>query len=369
MISLLAQIGFDPQIRGALVVAVGAIVLFGSVWMIMATNQGVRLSALICLAAFFGWMVIMGGFWWIRGIGFVGESVSWQVLDFNRDDISQSSVERARVLPDPADIQGLGVQVARAGLADGVEAMDEFLIDDEIFGAMAEDLTGDPDPSSMIDLSAEELADALTAEALDQFQRNETTTLSQIMSVAPDFVEQSERDGLIPDLGGWVVMTAGEAGEAQAAAGAEILESDAFDFDAQAEFRFLDAFRTGGKPRIDRNNDLNCTFCTDNLARGWLWITNSARILNPTEYAVVQLQAIDEEALIVEEGQAPRFPAVDEDAQIISVVLVRDLGNVRFPPAMVTLGSLLIFTALAYMLHLRDRATMRRVDEHEAEVS
>ena len=36
---------------------------------------------------------------------------------------------------------------------------------------------------------------------------------------------------------------------------------------------------------------------------------------------------------------------------------------------MVTLGSLLIFTALAYMLHLRDRATMRRVDEHEAEVS
>ena len=181
MISLLAQIGFDPQIRGALVVAVGAIVLFGSVWMIMATNQGVRLSALICLAAFFGWMVIMGGFWWIRGIGFVGESVSWQVLDFNRDDISQSSVERARVLPDPADIQGLGVQVARAGLADGVEAMDEFLIDDEIFGAMAEDLTGDPDPSSMIDLSAEELADALTAEALDQFQRNETTTHSQIM--------------------------------------------------------------------------------------------------------------------------------------------------------------------------------------------
>ena len=79
----------------------------------------------------------------------------------------------------------------------------------------------------------------------------------------------------------------------------------------------------------------------------------------------MQLQAIDESALIVEEGQPPRFPAVDEDAQIISTVLVRDLGNLRFPPAMVTLGSLLIFTALAYMLHLRDRATMRRVDEFE----
>ena len=124
----------------------------------------------------------------------------------------------------------------------------------------------------------------------------------------------------------------------------------------------------GGKPRIGRDNDLGCTFCTDNLERGWLWITNSARILNPTEYAVVQLQAVDEAALIVEEGQAPRFPEVDDDAPIISVVLVRDLGNLRFPPAMVTLGSLLIFTALTYMLHLRDRATMRRRDEFEGAV-
>ena len=114
--------------------------------------------------------------------------------------------------------------------------------------------------------------------------------------------------------------------------------------------------------------DSGCTFCTDNLERGWLWITNSARILNPTEYAVVQLQAVDEAALIVEEGQAPRFPEVDDDAPIISVVLVRDLGNLRFPPAMVTLGSLLIFTALTYMLHLRDRATMRRRDEFEGAV-
>ena len=80
MTSFLAQIGFDPEIRGALVVAVGAIVLFGSVWLILATNQGVRLASLISLTAFFGWMVIMGGFWWIRGIGFVGDSVSLSLI-------------------------------------------------------------------------------------------------------------------------------------------------------------------------------------------------------------------------------------------------------------------------------------------------
>lgn len=358
MLSLLAQIGFDPQIRGILVVAVGAIVLFGSIWMILATNSGVRLATLISLAGFFAWMAIMGGFWWIRGIGFVGESVSWHVLDFNRADISQSSVERARTLPDPIDLQGLGIQVAIAGVETG---------DPELMEAMAE-FTTEIDPTS--EEFAQMTADELNAEGRRNAQRNQSTTLSQVQSVAPEFVEQAERDGLIPSLDGWKIMTTGEAGEAQTTAGAAILESDGFDFGSQAEFKFLDAFRVGGKPRItdvNRDNNLTCTFCSDNLQRGWLYLQNSATIRNPTEYSIVQLQALDEAALITQEGQAPPFPAVDEDAPIISVVMVRELGNLRFPPAMVTLGSLLIFTALAYLLHERDKATMARVAEFEAE--
>lgn len=348
MFSLLAQIGFDPQIRGALVVAVGVIVLFGSIWLIMATNQGARLAALISLAAFFGWMVIMGGFWWIRGIGFVGDSVSWQVQDFNRSDISQSSVERARDLPNPASLQGLGFQIANQGMDANIEAMEEFVL--EI------------DPTS--DAFAEMTREEINAEMLRQAQRNTSTTLSQVFSVAPDFVETSS---LLPELNGWEILSTGDAGEAQTTAGAAILDQEAFDFDSQAEFRFLDTFRTGGKPRLDRDIDLDCTFCTDNLRRGWLWVSNSARIKNPTEYAVVQLQAVDEAALITAEGEAPPFPVVDEDAPIVSVVMVRELGNLRFPPAMVTLGSLLIFTALVYLLHFRDLATMRRIESFENE--
>ena len=351
MTTILAQIGFDPEIRGALVVAVGAIVLFGSIWLILATNQGVRLASLISITAFFGWMVIMGGFWWIRGIGFVGDSVSWQVQDFNRTDISQSSVERARDLPDPALLQGLGIQVAQAGMSAGVEEMAEFV----------EDI--DPTSQEFADMTAEEI----NAEGVRQAQRNSSTTLSQVFSVAPDFVEQSIESGLIPPLNDWEIMSTGEAGEAQTTAGAAILEQDGFPFEAQTEFRFLDSFRTGGKPRLDRDIDLDCTFCGDNLRRGWHWIANSARIRNPTEYSVVQLQAIDEDALIVAEGEAPPFPAIDEDAPIISVVMVRELGNLRFPPAMITLGSLFIFTALVYMLHLRDLATIRRVESFAAE--
>jgi len=300
-------------------------------------------------------MVIMGGFWWIRGIGYVGESVSWHVLDFNRADISDSSVERARNLPDPHELTGLGLRVAIEGSESG---------DEEVMAAVAE-FTSDLDQSDpeFAEMSAEDFA---AADARNKL-RNESTTLSQVMSVAPELVENSD---LVPDLDGWIVMTTGEAGEAQSTAGAAVLESEAFDFDAQTEFKFLEAFRIGGKPRmsdINRDNDPTCTFCVDNLERGWLWVRNSARITNPTEYSIVQLQAIDEQALLSVEGQAPAFPSVDEDAPIISVVMVRELGNLRFPPAMVTLGSLLIFTALAYMLHERDKATMARVDEFEAE--
>ena len=361
MTSLLAQIGFDPEIRGALVVGVGAIVLFGSIWMIMATNQGPRLAALISIAAFFGWMVIMGAFWWIRGIGFVGDSVSWQVQDFNRQDISVSSVERARDLPIAEELEGLGILIANSGMSDGVDAMAEFV---EEFDELSEE-------------AAQMTADEINAETLRQQQRNDSTTLSQVFSVAPDFVEQAFENGevptldgqtrVIPDLNGWELLSTGEAGEAQTTAGAAILEQEGFPFESQAEFRFLDAFRTGGKPRLDRDIDRLCTFCTDNLRRGWHWIANSARIKNPTEYAVVQLQAIDKAALITREGEAPPFPSVDEDAPVISVVMVRELGNLRFPPAMLTLGSLLIFTALVYLLHFRDIATMRRVEAFENE--
>ncbi|MGI9605247.1 MAG: hypothetical protein ACR2P0_03825 [Acidimicrobiales bacterium] len=355
MFSTLAAIGFDPEIRGILVVSTGAIVLMGSIWMILSTNSGIRLGTLIALSGFFGWMVIMGAFWWIRGIGFVGDSVSWQVLDFNRGNISQSSVDVARDLPDPESLQGLGFMIAEEGLAAGVTEMTEFTAD---LDRSSEDFNGMTDAE-------------FDAVWLRNFQRNQSTTLSQVAAVVPAYVEEAEEIGRIPSLNGWKVMSTAEAGEAQSTAGAAILEQDGFEFGSQTEFRFLDAFRTGGKPRIDdinRDNDPTCTFCTDNLQRGWLWIRNSARILNPPEYAVVQLRAVDAEALIVEEGQAPRFPAVDQDQPIVSVVMIRDLGNLRLPPALITMGSLMIFLALAYMMHVRDLAAMARVEEFEAEV-
>lgn len=354
MFSTLAAIGFDPEIRGILVVATGVIVLLGSVWMILSTNSGVRVGTLVALAGFFAWMIIMGAFWWIRGIGFVGDSVSWHVLDFNRNDLSQSSVDVATDLPDAETLQGVGYQIALDNLDYTVGTGDDEIAP---FVEFADEL--DPTNPDYEGLSDEAFADQEERNRL----RDESVTLSQLFSAAPDRLEELEGVAY-PDLNGWEIMSTAEAGEAQSTAGSAILEQDGFEFDSQTEFKFLDAFSVGGKPTLDRDIT-DCVFCKDRFDRTWLWISNSARIKNPPSYAVVQIQAIDEEALIVEEGQAPRFPAVDPDAPIISVVLIRDLGNLRFPPAMVTLGSLLIFTALAWILHARDLEAMARVKEFE----
>ena len=50
---------------------------------------------------------------------------------------------------------------------------------------------------------------------------------------------------------------------------------------------------------------------------------------------------------------------------IVSIVMIRNLGNLRLLPAMMTIGSLLIFTGLCYMLHERDKELMRRRAEFE----
>ena len=75
--SLLA-IGWEPELRGIIVVMIGVVVLMGGVYMVMATNMGARLSFLVALAALFGWLAVMGSMWWIYGIGLQGRQAEWK---------------------------------------------------------------------------------------------------------------------------------------------------------------------------------------------------------------------------------------------------------------------------------------------------
>ena len=77
--SMLA-IGWEPEQRGLLTVIIGVVVLMGSIYMIMATNMGSRLSFLVTVTGLMGWMALMGATWWIYGIGLKGPEPSWAAI-------------------------------------------------------------------------------------------------------------------------------------------------------------------------------------------------------------------------------------------------------------------------------------------------
>ena len=118
----------------------------------------------------------------------------------------------------------------------------------------------------------------------------------------------------------------------------------------------LDAYTIGGKPRLGED--------PGRWDRISLWITNSARITNPVQYTVVQLQSVVDQPTLP--GEAPARPVADPDEPVVSVVMMRDLGNLRLRPALVTIGSLLVFLALCHWLHVRDKEVMARREEFES---
>ncbi len=78
MLSSLVAIGWDPGIRGAIVVFIMAAVLIGGTYLVIGTNLGARLGVLVSLAALFGWMAMMGAIWWVYGIGLKGPEPTWR---------------------------------------------------------------------------------------------------------------------------------------------------------------------------------------------------------------------------------------------------------------------------------------------------
>lgn len=367
MLDLIAGLAWDPEIRGFLAVLAGAITWMGSVWLLVSSNSGPRLGTLISLAGFFGWMAIMGSIWWIYGIGWAGDAPTWQEVEIvesadeghlffaaldEANELQSESLPTAHELvlaaADDAEAEfgadwltrGTGgltndeadrlVEVQTAWLEYGVVTVDSLTAD------QTEGLTDD----EVAELAAEEQS------------KNEDTTLSELAAVAPGLIDQDSGD-----LGGWTLLSTAEAGEAQASAIAMVLESNDFSFGGQGEFKLLDAYTIGGKEGLP--DDPNT------WDRVWTKIRQTAQITHPTRYGIIQLQQVTEESITNLPGTAPKRPVVDETEPIVSVVMIRDLGNVRFRPAMVTLGSLLIFFALCYMLHERDKLVMARRAEFE----
>ena len=154
-------------------------------------------------------------------------------------------------------------------------------------------------------------------------------------------------------LNEWTLLPASDAsrGEAQTALEALLVAGEVPGLEDPSTRVFTYTFETGGKP--ERQSDGVWDRITNR-------VTNTLRITNPTHYAVVQFKPAKPQVAVA--GQPPPVPAPDPDAQVISAVLVRDIGQRRLPAALITTGSAIMLGLLCYMLHVRDR----RVAEHRS---
>ena len=284
--NVLAGIAYDPTIRGILAVAVGVIVLMGSVYLLLATNTGNRLGFLIALTGFFGWMAIMGVIWWIYGIGMQGEAASWHVVEYNAADTSEAVTDEVRAL----DLSSLPQD------SDGVDYERVTTIADE-----------EPEQLEQLEARLEEASD------------------------------------------GWSFLPASDPsrGEAEATVDAALPSCDTCNFgiDDAADYVKLAAFEVGGKAEVDDDANL--------VERAVHRVRDVFKITHPEHYAIVQVQKAEEVEPVP--GEAPPTPEPDPDEPVISVVMIRDIGDRRFPAAMITIGSTLIFGLLCWLLHQRER--------------
>ena len=296
--TIVAGISYDPEIRGVLVVVVAAGILCGSVYLLLSTNIGGRLGFQVALAGLFGWLMLLSLFWWIYGVGAIGTLPSWGVEEINVGDLGQAQLEEARDL-------------------------------------VPENL---PDAGRILEENPE---------LAEQFEEGDEPTLSEIAAL-PDLPEEvaAQFEGLSGD---WDVLSQTEIGDAQAAADAALISGEGgLQYAASTDYVLVDGFTRGGKPR--RQGD------------GWYdraanKVTNALRVLNPPHYVVIQVQTSESQA--VPEGNAPLPARPDPDEPVVSVIMVRDLGTRRLPPAVLTFVFGALFALPCVTLHTRDERARR----------
>lgn len=172
------------------------------------------------------------------------------------------------------------------------------------------------------------------------------------------FVELNER--FQEDSNGWRWLPASDPsrGEAEATVSDALPECSTCNFGIEnpADFLVLGAFEVGGKEGLPADPSRWDRIRTQ--------IVSALTIKNPERYAVVQVQRVIEQT--PEPGQAPPTPEVNPDEPVISVVMIRDIGDRRFPAAMITIGSALIFALLCWVLHQRERILEANLAHAEA---
>jgi hypothetical protein len=81
MSTALLAINWEPELRGVLTVIIAVAALMGTVYLVLGTNLGARLGFMVAFAALAGWMSLMGGVWWMYGIGLKGAAAEWKPVE------------------------------------------------------------------------------------------------------------------------------------------------------------------------------------------------------------------------------------------------------------------------------------------------
>ena len=295
---LFGGLSWDPGIRGILIVMVGVVVLCGSTYLILGTNLGARLGLLVALTGLFGWMVILTLVWWLSppAIGPRGNNPSWEAVEVYVNGPETPRTEQVGRLIEPSDLPS-----ADLILAENPELVEEF-------------------PNGFV--------------------------LSDLVASHPEIVAQYIDEEA---LDGWRLVASSEAGESQATA--DVILVDNGIFGGPTEYKKLDTWEYGGKARRqDKCAD------SDLICRAIFRVTDTFQFRHPEHFAVVQVQAVIPQTPVV--GQPPPLPRVDPAEPVISVVMVRDLGDVRFIPFLYFVISLALFVLFAWILHNRDKTLM-----------
>jgi hypothetical protein len=311
--TFLAAIAFDPTIRGILVTLVGVVVLGGSVYLLLATNMGVRAGFLITMAALTGWLFSMGLFWWIYGIGMIGRMPSWTAQEINFDRTVPAITANVDKLPDSDPQTGV------------LPTPGEFLASYE---------ERNPDIREQIEAT--------------EGEGFEPASLTQVVTLVPELkVELQE------ELNGWKILPESDSrrGEAVASADAALANAGAFGQETSpASYTVKDVFLYGGKeasqpPDIPGEDNL--------LERAWNRVVSVFQVKNPTQFAAITVQRNIEQT--VAPGEAPPPAKIDESASTVTVVFERNLGNRRLVPFLFAFFNGVLFFLFCWMLHTRDK--------------
>jgi hypothetical protein len=313
----IALLSWNPEIRNILSLGVGIGVLAGSVVLLLSTNTGPRTGMLIGLAGLLGWMTIMGLAWWMYGIGMKGTPSHWRVVDVNVGALNDSSVPQATRLP----------------------TQDEVAVVKKILAAHPE----------------------LEKKVNPEAKPDKVTTIGELVEADPGIASEFR---LTPDdLGGWhmLVPSNPQRGDAQAVADAELGPDGKKYFKDSSGYKILEAYDIGGKENeYPVPEHANCDWPNPFSAGCWHHVLNyiaTSIHTHPEHYAVVQVKAVIPQE--TKPGGTPPTPQVDPNAPVISVVMIRSLGDLRFPGFMLFTVAGTLFALTCNTLHRRDKRQAR----------